>query len=821
MAESRALRGPPISGHRLLSNGRSLALVTPTAEIDWWCAPEPDSPPLLWSLLDRGGATARWVGAGYASAANRPAGPGATGRIVIDGTGVAYRDGLIDIDGVACLVRLVRSEGSEVFLRHRLGVGGFQRPWGAASEGGFLLDGATTVGLVTGGTSTVDGHWLDTTVVAGRNRWVGLMVGAGPVALDVEEAEWRLDEAERAAAGRLSGARLPRHHPDRAADALGVLDACTYQPTGAVVASATTSLPEAPGADRQFDYRYCWLRDAALAASVASLLGQRNVARRYLAFLCQVVGDDPDLRVPVVDVRGGPVPDEHTVDGVEGWANSRPVRVGNGAAGQLQYDAWGLVVEAVSVHLQTGGSLDDNTWSLVRTLADRIAADDPEPSAGIWELRQPRPLISGDIGRWLVLDRAIWIARGWRPLARRQHWKQARAATRQRVLSSMGEDGRLPQAYGEDPRPDASALMLPLFGLLPRRDPRAVRLIATVLEDLGAGPFLYRYEAGGDDGFSGTEASFLPMAWWAVGALAVTGRMQDAEARANELCARLPRLLSEQVDPLDGTPLGNVPLVWAHMELARALYLLDAGRLRQRYGPVVFTAWRVARYASLRWGRPSRDSSEMRHDAAIEKEAHMGDENATDGSKTRARPAGPPAGTIRPVSKGIGRSSSAEAEAVSDALRRGADDFLTRRRRTVALSLASIGSLGVVAAYQNGLIPHLPEPRLRGLDADRVDASGEAYQYLKTPDAAVGIASTAVTLILAGMGDADRSRRRRWIPIALAAKTVVDAAFGLFLTAEQVTKHRKFCSWCLVAAVANVATVPQSLPEARAAWHGR
>ena len=192
---------------------------------------------------------------------------------------------------------------------------------------------------------------------------------------------------------------------------------------------------------------------------------------------------------------------------------------------------------------------------------------------------------------------------------------------------------------------------------------------------------------------------------------------------------------------------------------------------------------------------------------------------ANRGRAVRARPSGPPAGTIRPTHSGLGRHSTPEAEAVSDALRRGADAFLTRRRRTAALCLASIGSLGVVAAYQNGLIRRLPEPPLPGLDAGRVDGSGEAYQYLKPPDAALGIASTAVTLILAGMGDADRSQRRRWIPIALAAKTLLDASFGLFLTAEQATKHRKFCSFCLVAALTNLASVPQAWPEARAAWH--
>lgn len=190
----------------------------------------------------------------------------------------------------------------------------------------------------------------------------------------------------------------------------------------------------------------------------------------------------------------------------------------------------------------------------------------------------------------------------------------------------------------------------------------------------------------------------------------------------------------------------------------------------------------------------------------------------TPSTTERAHPAGPPASSVRGSSGGIGRRTSLEAEAVSDALRRGSDRFLDRRRRTAALSLASISSLGVVAAYQNGLLRHLPEPPLRGLAADRVDASGEAYQYLKVPDSALGLASSAVTLALAGMGAADRADRQPWIPLALAAKVGLDAAFGLLLTVEQGTKHRRFCSWCLVAAVASVATIPQVVPEARAAW---
>jgi uncharacterized membrane protein len=183
----------------------------------------------------------------------------------------------------------------------------------------------------------------------------------------------------------------------------------------------------------------------------------------------------------------------------------------------------------------------------------------------------------------------------------------------------------------------------------------------------------------------------------------------------------------------------------------------------------------------------------------------------------RKRPAGPPAATVRPSSGGVGRTSSAAAEGVSDDLRRGAGDFLEQRRRIAGLtSLASL-ALGVVGLYQFGLVRRVPEARLPFLDADAVDAAGEAYQQLKTPDAALGLLSAAATLVLAGMGDRNRTRTAPWVPLALAAKAAVDAGGGIYLFAEQVTKHRKICSWCTVAAAAQVATVPLALPEARAA----
>ncbi|MDQ4132715.1 MAG: vitamin K epoxide reductase family protein [Actinomycetota bacterium] len=188
-----------------------------------------------------------------------------------------------------------------------------------------------------------------------------------------------------------------------------------------------------------------------------------------------------------------------------------------------------------------------------------------------------------------------------------------------------------------------------------------------------------------------------------------------------------------------------------------------------------------------------------------------------DDREVRKRPAGPAAAAARGSKGGVGRTSSLTAERVSDDLRRHRGTFLDRRRRVAALSLTASAAMGAVAAYQNGLLRHMPEPPLRLLDADRVDASGEAFQLFKTPDAALGLTSYALTLVLAGAGTAKRVEERPWLPLVLAAKVAADALGGLYLTAEQASKHRRFCSWCLAASIASVVMVPQVVPEASVA----
>lgn len=590
---------PSIGTQRLLSNGRSMALVDPNGQIGWWCAPDPHSVPMFWRLLSAGGAAAAWEGCSPSAIDGEASGPTLRTTVQTPAGRLQLWDGLLsDERGLPLLVRLVRALESELHVEHTMTLGGFDCPFAP------WTDAATTVnGLplwVHGGRHAIDRDVLRSTLTATRGVWTALTVGSDRVPQHPDDLSFLLRRADDGHRRALDRALPPKHHPQRARDALSVLRSCTFHPTGAVVAAVTTSLPEAVGGTRQFDYRFCWLRDAAAGVAVAALFGDLDAARHYLGFVEEVVERAGHPQI-VTDVHGNDVPDERDVDDVDGWMHSRPVRVGNSAADQIQHDALGMFIESVSVFVQQGGKLEPSTWRLVKSIADGLC-DDPGPTNGIWEFRTARPLVCADIGRWLGLDRAIWISRGWRPLTNRKRWMAARAEIRRRVLGAIDADGGLPQAYGERESPaDASALLLPLFGLLAGNDPRASRLIDATLAQLDAHPFAYRYPPTESDGFSGLENTFTVASWWVVGALAAVGRVAEARDRAGELDRRLPRLIAEEIDATSGVSLGNTPLVWAHMEAARALYLLDAAARRQRFTVVGLSAWRLGRFTSLRF----------------------------------------------------------------------------------------------------------------------------------------------------------------------------------------------------------------------------
>ena len=313
---------PPIAAHRLLGDGSTTALLRPGGEVDWWCAPAMDSPPVLWSLLDERGAAARWVGVRLSAAAGRAAGPVLTTVLQSARGRVECRDALhCDDDRGSSLVRLVRGLDQDLDLWHELSLAGFDQPWATWSDGapGCVANvGEHRIRLL-GGSSEVQGRVARTRLTAARGQWAGLVATFDPDrAVDLDLLVAQLDQAEGEDDELVARARLPHSCPERAADALRVLRLCTFAATGAVVASPTTSLPEAPGHDRQFDYRFTWLRDACLAVSVAALLGRRDIGEQYLRFVLDQTRQRRLPSGPMTDVRGQEVPAEREVPGVAG-----------------------------------------------------------------------------------------------------------------------------------------------------------------------------------------------------------------------------------------------------------------------------------------------------------------------------------------------------------------------------------------------------------------------------------------------------------------------------------------------------------------------
>ncbi|HLM17744.1 MAG TPA: glycoside hydrolase family 15 protein [Acidimicrobiia bacterium] len=591
MSIGRDPRWPSIDVLRLLSDGRSAALLDANATVQWWCWPRFHSPPLCWRLLDRRGGAASWLEATHVAASGEPAGSTTRTTLRIGfGGRIEVWDGLLDApDGGSDLVRLVRALDGPLDVWHAVKLGGFDREWVRWSGDEARFDDESSLFLA-GGTTT---HGADGTATTRLrlvdDRWNALVLGHAASAdeIDVAALVQQLESSERE--DQFDPPRVSKTHSERVRHTLTLLSSCTDRDTGAVVASPTTSLPEVVGGNRQFDYRYSWLRDSSVAITAAMLVGKPDLARRYVDFLLSL-GAEGILESPVRRVDGGLVPRERSVDGVEGWFASTPVRVGNDAATQLQYDVLGFVLDAIWIYRRHARRPDPMLWTVARALADRAAESPNEASNGVWEVREPQRFVSGDIGRWLALDRALRLGHRFSAARTRARWRRARDEVRVRVLGALPADGTLPQVYGAG-GVDASALLLVVFRLLPPRDPRAARIVDATIDALGAGPLLYRYPPDGRDSFDPGEAPFVPASWWAVTALAVLQR-PEAQRRADELCALLPALQAEGFDPARREALGNTPLLWSHAECTRALFELDRQK-RWRHRIVAASSRRI------------------------------------------------------------------------------------------------------------------------------------------------------------------------------------------------------------------------------------
>jgi GH15 family glucan-1,4-alpha-glucosidase len=405
-----------------------------------------------------------------------------------------------------------------------------------------------------------------------RMSW-GTARSVDPVAdVNACESRWR----RWASAGSYDGP-----YRDLVVRSLLTLKALTYAPSGGIVAAATTSLPEQVGGPRNWDYRYCWIRDATFTLLALLEAGYRDEAAAWREWLLRALGGTPEQLQIMYGINGERRLTETLVD-LPGYAGSQPVRVGNAASEQFQMDVYGELMDALHVareHLVA----EEDAWHAQRALLDVLESRWQEPDQGIWEMRGPaRHFVHSKVMAWVAVDRAIAAVERAGLDGPLEQWKQLRHAVAEQVCQ-RGYDGRkrsFVQSYGSTAL-DAATLLIPAVGFLPARDPRVRGTIDAVERELLRDGLVLRYDTDGqaDDGLPGGEGSFLPCTFWLADAHALAGRT----ARARELFEHVTSLgndlglFTEEYDVHRGRAVGNVPQALTHVAVVNTARLLSTG----------------------------------------------------------------------------------------------------------------------------------------------------------------------------------------------------------------------------------------------------
>jgi GH15 family glucan-1,4-alpha-glucosidase len=362
------------------------------------------------------------------------------------------------------------------------------------------------------------------------------------------------------------------------------LKALTYAPTGGIVAAPTTSLPEQLGGVRNWDYRYCWLRDATFTLSALMLAGLADEAKAWREWLLRAVAGQPRQMQILYGVAGERRITEQELDWLAGYQGSRPVRIGNAAVNQFQLDVYGEVMDTLHLGRNIGLESDPAAWDFQRALLDFLESNWREPDEGIWEIRGPRRHFThSKVMAWVALDRAIKAVEMMGKEGPVDRWRAIRRELHHEVCREGYDSERdsFVQYYGAD-HLDASLLLIPLVGFLPADDPRVKGTVAAIQRELTVDGLVHRYPPEGSqavDGLPPGEGTFLACTFWLADNLVLMGRREEALAIFERLLTLRNDvgLLAEQYDAVSGRQLGNFPQAFSHVALINTANFLSEG----------------------------------------------------------------------------------------------------------------------------------------------------------------------------------------------------------------------------------------------------
>ncbi|MGO9248876.1 MAG: glycoside hydrolase family 15 protein [Solirubrobacteraceae bacterium] len=600
---------PPIADYAFLSDCHTGALVAPDGSIDWLCVPRFDAPSVFGTLLDRQAGCFRLGPFGINVPSARVYEPGTnmllttwrtpSGWVIVrDALTLGPRRGVdhitphtrppTDEDADHLLVRVAMCLVGEVELELTcepvFDYGRMPAQW-SVLEDGHRADASAeelTIRLQTDMALGIEGDRVRARHTLGQGEQVYCALSwaeelAAPENLD--EANERLAATAGFWRGWLGRARVPDHRwrepIQRSALAIKGL---TYMPTGATVAALTTSLPETPGGERNWDYRYTWLRDSTFTLQALHFLNLDWEAEEFMQFVADLEPNTDGALQIMYGIDGRRDLTESTREDLSGYAGAHPVRVGNGAFDQRQNDVYGAALDSILLHSRRSQRLPRRLWPIVQAQAECATKVWRQPDQGIWEARgEPKHYVSSKLMCWVAMDRASQLAGIRGDAERREAWQATAEEIRQDILDHGFSDRGVMRQHYETDALDASNLLAAGFGFLPGDDERMRASVLTIADDLTEDGFVLRYRTDEtDDGMSGKEGSFLICSFWLVSGLAIIGEHQ----RARDLMEKLLRVASplglyaEEFDTSTAHHLGNFPQAFSHLALIEA-----AGRI--------------------------------------------------------------------------------------------------------------------------------------------------------------------------------------------------------------------------------------------------